>query len=1097
MLLLFLTIILLTGTQAASNLEIRKELEKVSYYAQEYESGNLDYAKFLTKVDSAESEVSAILSNPPELEEEEITKILGEPEKISWVVDERTNSEKQIEKPTDFWKDIAYDGKVRVNRKLIPTSSQQGNKEVITHKAEFVVNFKESPSLDFKERINEIQKLAKTLNLNPSDIQTANKLAKETANLQNLFNEYMQKSPEKCEEVMDKILGEENLNSDQRIITQEYEIANANGIKTIAKVEMCDNCQGQGTNVWSWMNVQINMVKDGKTLTYPVKPTETVEDFKTLDDNEVKRNLINDMRILKELLQAGNYRAAALVAQRIKIINDAWTEKSNDVWHQVKSESDPKKAESDLREKAFGDKKQFYSGLFEGYTLKSSYIEQQEYEKNLVQEFNEGGEEICNNRIDDNSNEKVDCLDELCSGKVCGVITINSTIENKTTQETKELYCIAQTCKMKKDEKNEENVSVCGNKICEDGETETCSEDCKSCPTYPPLECFGKVIFKGTDANGCPLEPLCIQEKNSCTISSECATPLCGVSECIEGECKITNLEQCREQQCIEGEEKTQNCDSGEKIIIEKCLNSVWKRTGAICNVPVGGPTQSISETRDNSCQLKIDCKEGHVCSGGKCILVPINSKKVISPEATSIKGTSFTGDAISITSTGITGLIEPSEEEPIDYIRQIESESNEKKQGAFTGVARDENLEEFPEQTQTATASTETLSREEKTVFSVKGTCKTTNQETTSLLTFTGLGETFSTASTLQERYEEKGSEWCKWKLENLLKERKELENSFNEEYARWFFEEYLPNSAEDWEGKKQAIVKIHLKNIENQIETAKMMECAGIKELSEYSLINIKYEAAFGSLEYNEKVDDVRFEGMTRDVKIISPSLKLVIIPSKEFIKEELKKEMNNYDFPGSIESKSQRKRTGGLTSEELQIIRDNPELLAKIKTLAEGYQDGYLNVQISITDNEEIIYNLYAKLNSEEIKVQPLPPKNVPKKDVEITIPFESIYEVIKKGMETSYIIYAPWDKSIRPVEKAKTISNLISAWLKTRSMMSSIEVNPPRLESSIKDLFKEIFFVIQEDKTKDEITKTTEEKQIITWDSKGQVRVTNLK
>ena len=43
--------------------------------------------------------------------------------------------------------------------------------------------------LDFKEKLSDVQKLAKTLNLDPTDIVTANKLAKESVNLQNITEE--------------------------------------------------------------------------------------------------------------------------------------------------------------------------------------------------------------------------------------------------------------------------------------------------------------------------------------------------------------------------------------------------------------------------------------------------------------------------------------------------------------------------------------------------------------------------------------------------------------------------------------------------------------------------------------------------------------------------------------------------------------------------------------------------------------------------------------------------------------------------------------------------------------------------------------------
>jgi len=137
----------------------------------------------------------------------------------------------------------------------------------------------------------------------------------------------------------------------------------------------------------------------------------------------------------------------------------------------IKQEQEKRQKVKELQEQNYENIKQFYLNLFSSYEKKEYYFTQSEFEKRLIEEFKTGGEEICNNNLDDNANEQVDCAESQCSGKICGRGTKIITKENSTETEEVDFYCIQNTCQAK-EEIITEKLPVCGNHICEEKEAD-------------------------------------------------------------------------------------------------------------------------------------------------------------------------------------------------------------------------------------------------------------------------------------------------------------------------------------------------------------------------------------------------------------------------------------------------------------------------------------------------------------------------------------------------------------------------------------------------------------------------------------------------
>jgi hypothetical protein len=379
---------------------------------------------------------------------------------------------------------------------------------------------------------------------------------------------------------------------------------------------------------------------------------------------------------------------------------------------------------------------------------------------------------------------------------------------------------------------------------------------------------------------------------------------------------------------------------------------------------------------------------------------------------------------------------------------------------------------------------------KEQKGGFEVGGNCRTAKGKTEGFIWFGGWGDPFERIQQIKNKYYSGGNaDWCKAELQSFIKQREEFEKGFNQEFANWFFEDYLANSAEDWEQAVSGIFELYWKNVDNQRELAFRMRCLdkdNINEVMNYSLINITYETEYGKLEYWEEVKAVKMPGMEEEVTIISPYMKTWIFPSKEFMEYEMKRSMKNHEFPGSPEDKTERKNEEGMTAEEKEMIRQDEKFMKVIRKIAEKY-GGNLDTVVQFKDltSNEVVFNIYAQVNENDIiKVVPMLPEEVPETDVTIEVDFEKIYELIysqEKEMRGEQTESPPWDKKEKSAGGMKNMVNGVKMYFKLKDIMNSATFTPTESEKDMKKLFKEVFSMMMkgDGSNEEEGIKTSEE------------------
>ena len=1228
---IFILVLFISSINLASSQSIDSSIKKMTHTAEQYKTGSINYAQLIVYMASLSKELAAEMGATSQehdqiLKQEQLERALGKPtETTEWVWVENEEREKKMDKEIPAWRKIIFDGKnIQMYLGAWPNIRKTNNDDEIVYRLNTEIIFKsQEDEIDIKNEINKIKTLAQDYSSNPSKDNLEN-LAKESVNIEQTFNNNPYKNSQQCETNMNDLFGSENKRDTQNIILQEINFVEGDNFQAKIRLEMCDECE------WHWINMNMWFESRGKfprieeNKNYNENFRQKYESYTTED---FKREIESTISETKSNIEKKDYESAMNKMQELNILTQAWNEKSNNVWQEIegqykvdfesmtqeereecsknycwiKKDQERKIAEEALKDKNHEERKQFFLNLFSGYDKKESYSSQEQWEKRLFEEFKEFGEEMCSNNIDDNDNQQIDCAEQQCGGKVCGSEKISILDENgQTIEQTRDLYCIASSCQAKI-ETLEIIGPVCGNNICEENETETCSSDCAICKSHEAVACEGKVIFSGEDSNSCPLAPICLIEKLTCETDNDCIDPLCGDSSCMEGQCQLLQLTECREAECIDGEEKRISCNSGDKLVSEICMEGQWRETGLEC--PTAEPATEVSneipETQEeiisepiteevvgNACTARTDCgNDNDVCSNGICVTLPeIISEEPISDEVgieTSEQSeeqessqepsneqtsentepeSTITGNAVSNffkfiisgfqieggegSSSGSSGentgggtgentQLSPEQEnrgqfnsppeenrerengerEDRENREQQDQERREKECGErcdrecydreirpYTeNCIREEcgneltcNIDEVRTPCEekaksetdvescTSDCSTKCLAgqdtwvepereehKEEKFVFTVGGSCRQEGEKLQENIWFGGWGNEFKDFHLVKEEYYTRGgTDWCEREYENLIRQRQELEKSLNEEFASWFFEDYVASSAEDWKNHMSGIFEIYWKDVDLSRQLVERAQCLDKKELPSHNLINFEYETDYGSIKFWEEIKTARISEDSEETEIISPYMETYLSPPREFYALEMKKATESHRIPGPEGKES----SNFLKEEQKQRLLEDG-IMEEIIGFNEDFGEN-LVIQFKDYNKNEIVFNVYVKVNQDDLLYfEPMPYSDVPAEDVKIEFDIEELLNIVEYGDKGRIELQSPpWDKR-NEVGFVDGIVDGVRMYFMFRDMLNSATTTPESAEDQATYFTKLFFEVVMGDGDKE--------------------------
>ena len=111
-LLFFLILVPIALAQSIEN-----PIQKITYHAEEYETGNIDYPQLVVQIASSREEISKIMGatsfgHDEVLKAEQLESALGKPTEFTkWIWVEGEEREKKLDEEIPAWRKIIFDGK--------------------------------------------------------------------------------------------------------------------------------------------------------------------------------------------------------------------------------------------------------------------------------------------------------------------------------------------------------------------------------------------------------------------------------------------------------------------------------------------------------------------------------------------------------------------------------------------------------------------------------------------------------------------------------------------------------------------------------------------------------------------------------------------------------------------------------------------------------------------------------------------------------------------------------------------------------------------------------------------------------------------------
>ncbi|MBI4044940.1 MAG: hypothetical protein HY392_04490 [Candidatus Diapherotrites archaeon] len=673
-----------------------------------------------------------------------------------------------------------------------------------------------------------------------------------------------------------------------------------------------------------------------------------------------------------------------------------------------------------------------------------------------------GGNEVCNNSVDDDSDNVIDCNDPDCiefleCGRVC---------EPVCNTDGGCWQCHSENCRSECDacgecnENNPDNPRACDSvcQSCGSCAQANCSNVCDSCwsceNTYFGDGCYDECkscnecnssgntdcSSSCTSCNNCQFEAGDFSCESGKTYSREAGYCVCEIQQCPEGQffdqgdcsCRAEEQRTC-DLQCGEGQVLNQDacvcetvpqecnlqCNEGEILNQDAC---VCEPVQEECNLQCG--EGEILNTETCQCEAgegglsgPLGRQEGVALFSPVSLSLPSGFATLVEQNSSEASAPSFLCENITCsanqfcnTQNGFCDCQQGFWDCDGDWVNGCESSSSCKPCASDSDCAAPRCSQDgFSIDTFKCEQGE---SWEETTMqFEFRGVCEQkTSGEIESNVWFGGWGGKFDELERFKQMaYQKFESDWCREELEQEIQERLELQNSFNQEFLDWFFSEFVTKNPSEFSFQGESLRFVYEAFQRNSEDTARHLRCLHRNDWpAEFTPVNISTESPIGKIRFWEELKQTNFWGESQ--QIMSPYMEAWFFPTKD-------------EFKTILAQEASKEGPKGPSPVEVEQMRQDPRVSGTIQRISDSF-GGDARVLFLVSDNGEAVFRMLLQVNPQIMVRMDFPQEQPQDVDATVSMSYDFFYETmstIMKDLEGSQISRPFWEENdFRPPE-----------------------------------------------------------------------------
>ena len=441
-LVVILMLVLLPVVSAGS---VDEEIGKLVSYAEQYEMGNINYLELQIYSSLERTKINSILGSfqweeqgPEGITAEAAENYFGKPKGYTkWPWNVKENKEVQVDEEVPWFEKIIFDGKrVQITFNAWP-HVYTNEEQKLYYWTDFKIKFKKEYSIDLGALASEVKSLGESYSSGGASAEEVGKVMTEN---EEALRMYVEQNQDNCENVMNKLFSEDYKVSEEHKVYWEVEFYEGENLEVIMKLEMPE-CNGECQ--WPWIGMwfeprYFKENKDSGSGSFEKADREALRALSKEELEEELKNILNEVH--RKCIEIDNGEASwnsiMDYQDKLNAINEVLSEK----YYWGKNENS----------EAFSQRKAVLEGILSEYGgYNSEAVEEMKYDLRLLTNQVEhkdawcreisstscdirsdacisgactnalGGNEICDNQIDDDGDTVADCQDPDCA-KQCG-----------------------------------------------------------------------------------------------------------------------------------------------------------------------------------------------------------------------------------------------------------------------------------------------------------------------------------------------------------------------------------------------------------------------------------------------------------------------------------------------------------------------------------------------------------------------------------------------------------------------------------------------------------------------------------------------------